>query len=156
MFYFQHEVDLCRKEQPFEIKVKRRESVLEDCPVSPSSDMETESAEGASARSADPVDSNQPSTSAGVTNDKLIPQNPTKTGQFWRGSFLLSLMKYKSLKSFKTLCKKCSMTCLIFSNIWCNFSKHKVKTNFLCSLDFCTLYLCPCYLWHVQSFSVLH
>ncbi|XP_048739045.2 E3 ubiquitin-protein ligase HUWE1-like isoform X5 [Ostrea edulis] len=76
----EHEVDLCRKEQPFEIKVKRRESVLEDCPVSPSSDMETESAEGASARSADPVDSNQPSTSAGVTNDKLIPQNPTKTG----------------------------------------------------------------------------
>jgi hypothetical protein len=80
IYYFQHEVDLCRKEQPFEIKVKRRESVLEEVPLSPASDMETESAEGAQVRPADPVDSNQPSTSTAVT-DKLTPQNPTKTGQ---------------------------------------------------------------------------
>ncbi|XP_061178702.1 E3 ubiquitin-protein ligase HUWE1-like [Saccostrea echinata] len=75
----EHEVDLCRKEQPFEIRV-RRESILEESPVSPISDMETESAEIAQARLSGPADPDQPSTSTGVTNDKLIPQNPTKTG----------------------------------------------------------------------------
>lgn len=81
---YQHEVDVCRKEQPFEIKTKRRESVLEESPVSPASDMETESTEASSSRTpASPgsVDPNQPSTSSGVTHDKLIPQNPTKTGK---------------------------------------------------------------------------
>lgn len=83
---YQHEVDVCRKEQPFEIKTKRRESVLEESPVSPASDMETESTEASSSRTpASPgsVDPNQPSTSSGVTHDKLIPQNPTKTGKSW-------------------------------------------------------------------------
>lgn len=82
--FYQHEVDVCRKEQPFEIKTKRRESVLEESPVSPASDMETESTEASSSRTpASPgsVDPNQPSTSSGVTHDKLIPQNPTKTGK---------------------------------------------------------------------------
>lgn len=82
--FYQHEVDVCRKEQPFEIKTKRRESVLEESPVSPASDMETESTEASSSRTpASPgsVDPNQPSTSLGVTHDKLIPQNPTKTGK---------------------------------------------------------------------------
>lgn len=79
-------MDVCRKEQPFEIKTKRRESVLEESPVSPASDMETESTEASSSRTpASPgsVDPNQPSTSSGVTHDKLIPQNPTKTGKSW-------------------------------------------------------------------------
>lgn len=82
--FYQHEVDVCRKEQPFEIKTKRRESVLEESPVSPASDMETESTEASSSRTpASPgsVDPNQPSTSSGVAHDKLIPQNPTKTGK---------------------------------------------------------------------------
>lgn len=88
--FYQHEVDVCRKEQPFEIKTKRRESVLEESPVSPASDMETESTEASSSRTpASPgsVDPNQPSTSSGVTHDKLIPQNPTKTGKS-RGSIV--------------------------------------------------------------------
>ncbi|XP_078340185.1 E3 ubiquitin-protein ligase HUWE1-like isoform X5 [Crassostrea virginica] len=77
----EHEVNLCRKEQPFEIKTRRRESVLEESPVSPASDMETESAEASTSRPPAPGDSaQQPSTSTEVTNDKLIPQNPTKTG----------------------------------------------------------------------------
>ena len=81
IWFSQHEVNLCRKEQPFEIKTRRRESVLEESPVSPASDMETESAEASTSRPPAPGDSaQQPSTSTEVTNDKLIPQNPTKTG----------------------------------------------------------------------------
>lgn len=98
-------MDVCRKEQPFEIKTKRRESVLEESPVSPASDMETESTEASTSRTpASPgsVDPNQPSTSSGVTHDKLIPQNPTKTGKS-RG--LLWICFYvRSLWDFFALC----------------------------------------------------
>ena len=54
---------------------------MEESPVSPASDMETESAEASTSRPPAPGDpAQQPSTSTEVTNDKLIPQNPTKTG----------------------------------------------------------------------------
>lgn len=69
----QNEVEICRGEQPFEIKVGH----ADEQPSSPGSAMETESI----AVTPEPVDPVQPSTSA-ETPPVIVVQTPTKTGLY--------------------------------------------------------------------------
>ncbi|KAK3103700.1 hypothetical protein FSP39_021121 [Pinctada imbricata] len=79
----EHEVNICKKEQPFEIRL-RRESVLEERPMSPPTEMETDQGGGSTSQSTEEgvqegVNEGA-STSEGSMCDKLVPQNPTVTG----------------------------------------------------------------------------
>jgi len=74
----QNEVEICRGEQPFEIKVGH----ADEQPSSPGSAMETESiAATPESSSVYPV---QPSTSA-ETPPVIVVQTPTKTGLYGEG-----------------------------------------------------------------------
>ena len=71
----QNEVEICRGEQPFEIKVGH----ADEQPNSPGSAMETESiAATPESSSVDPI---QPSTST-ETPPVIVVQTPTKTGLY--------------------------------------------------------------------------
>ena len=82
MYTLQHEVSICKKDQPFEIRL-RRESVLEESPASPPSEMETDQ-DAKSSQANDKVNDGA-STSAAEPQDKLVPQNPVKTGNSVKG-----------------------------------------------------------------------
>lgn len=72
IYPIQYEVEICRAEQPFEIKV----GSPDENPGSPSNAMETESSATEQGSSVDPV---QPSTSS--ESNTIVVQTPTKTGK---------------------------------------------------------------------------